>query len=309
MLNLATAESTKETSRTRFFKRYENVVDDLGFNPTAYKPVELFFRILYQKWFGVQVAGINNIPATGSAILFGNHSGVLPIDACLLYDGIINFHANPRRLRFLATKFLMKTPVIGDILRAYGCITPDYETSTELLHNQELVLFYPEAEKGTGKLYKDRYKLAGFHSGFVRAAIETGSPLVPVVTIGGDEIYPLLANCKPLAKLIKAPYFPVTPFFPWLPFPLNVIPLPIKIMICVWRPFKLRYPPEAAKDEALVDAITNDIRADLQAKVDGLLAIRTGLFKKWNMDKVNAYLENTSSYSPTMQKHRNQSWS
>jgi len=304
MINLATAASTKCSSRTRFFKRYENDVDEYGFNLASYAGVETFIHFVYRKWFGVQIAGLGNIPAKGNALLFGNHSGVLPIDGCLLYDGIINYHPEPRRVRYLVTKFLLKAPLVGKFLRGFGCIPPDYETATKLLRKQELVFFYPEAEKGTGKLFKNRYKLVEFHSGFVRAAIATGSPLIPVVTIGGEEIYPLLGNIKPIAKLMNWPYFPITPFFPWLPFPFCAIPLPIKIMTCVWRPFKLKYPPEAADDENLVAEIVNDIQKDIQAKVNDLLEIRTSPFKKWTMDKVNAYLENTNSYSAYMEKHR-----
>jgi 1-acyl-sn-glycerol-3-phosphate acyltransferase len=206
------------------------------------------------------------------------------------------------------TEFLLKAPVIGKGLRGFGAIPPDYEIATEMLRKQELVFFYPEAEKGTGKLFKNRYKLVEFRSGFVRASIETGSPLVPVVTIGGDEIYPLLGNIKPLAKLLHAPYFPMTPFFPWLPFPFNAIPLPIQILMCVWRPFKLKYGPDAAEDENLVAEIANDIQSDIQAKVNDLLKIRTSPFRRWNMNKVNAYLQNTNSYSPHMEKHRHPSW-
>lgn len=303
MVNLASSsESTKSSSRTLFFERYENDIDEYGFNLASYAGVERFIRFLYKRWFGVQIAGLENIPAKGNAVLFGNHSGVLPIDGCLLYDGIINNHPAPRRVRFLVTKFLLGAPFVGKMLRGFGCIPPDYETSTKMLRRQELVFFFPEAEKGTGKLFKDRYQLVDFHAGFVRAAIETSSPLIPVVTIGGDEIYPMLGNIKPLAKLLRAPYFPVTPNFPFLP-------LPVRIMISVWRPFRLKYPPEAADDENLVAEIVNDIQTDIQAKVDDLLAIRSGPFTRWNMDKVNAYLEQSKSYSPQMEKHLHQSWS
>jgi 1-acyl-sn-glycerol-3-phosphate acyltransferase len=303
MANLATSESTEYSSRDRFFERYEDDVDEYGFNLASYAGLETFIRFLYKKWFGVQIAGLGNIPAKGNAVLFGNHSGALPLDGCLLYDGIVNYHPEPRRVRFLVTKFLLNAGLIGKGLRGFGCIPPDYEIATKLLRKQELVFFFPEAEKGTGKLFKNRYKLVDFHSGFVRAAIETGSPLTPIVTIGGDEIYPNLGNIKPIAKLLNAPYFPMTPFFPWLPFPFNAIPLPIKIMICVWRPFTLKYPSEAAEDENLVAEIANDIRNDIQAKVNDLLEIRTSPFRSWNMDKVNAYLKNTDSYPPHMEKH------
>src|ERR1700681_2433887 len=149
MINLATAESTKRSSRTRFFERYENDVDEYGFDLASHASVEKYFRFLYKKWFGVQIAGLGNIPAKGNALLFGNHSGVLPIDGCLLYDGIVNYHPDPRRVRYLVTKFLLEAPQIGKCLRGFGAIPPDYEIATKLLRKQELVLFYPEAEKGT----------------------------------------------------------------------------------------------------------------------------------------------------------------
>jgi 1-acyl-sn-glycerol-3-phosphate acyltransferase len=189
-------------------------------------------------------------------------------------------------------------------LRGFGCVEPDYEIAIELLRKKELVYFYPEAEKGTGKLYKDRYKLVEFHAGFVRAAIETQSPLVPVVTIGGDEIYPLLANFKPLAKLLHAPYFPITPFFPFTPFPVCVMPLPVKILMCVWPSFKLRYAPEEANNEELVNEIAADIREDTQSKINDLLKIRKSPFAQWDMETVNAYLKKTDFCSSRMDKHR-----
>lgn len=297
MLNSAITKAETESSRSRFFKRYQNQIEEYGFDLGAYAGMERFLRFLYKIWFRVQIAGLENIPNSGSAVLFGNHSGTIPIDACVLYDGIINHHPDPRRLRFLVTKFLMTPKFPGKFLRGLGCIPPDYEIATALLRKGELVLFYPEGEAGTGKLYKDRYKLVDFHAGFVRAAIETGSPLVPIVTIGGDEIYPMLANLKPLAKFLRFPYFPITPFFPWLPFPLNLMPLPVKIMICIWPAFRLPYPPEAANDDELVAKITNDIRADLQAKVSDLLAMRTSRFRAWNIARVSEYLSATKAYS------------
>jgi hypothetical protein len=182
-------------------------------------------------------------------------------------------------------------------------VPPDYDVAVELLRAQELVFLYPEAEQGTGKLFKDRYKLVDFHAGFVRAALETSSPMVPVVTIGGDEIYPILANIKPLADLIEWPYFPVTPLFPLLPFPLNAIPMPVRILICVFSSFKLKYPPEAANDESLVAEIVGDIRTDIQTKINELLAIRTSPFAQWDMDEVDAYLKNAGASFTASEKH------
>jgi 1-acyl-sn-glycerol-3-phosphate acyltransferase len=292
------------SSRSRFFERYKDSLDKYGFAPMSHKGIEPFVRLLFQRWFDVKIADIEHIPAEGSVVLFGNHSGGLPIDGLLLYDGIINQHPNPRRVRFLVTKFLLNAPGCGKFLKAFGCVPPDYEITTELLNNKDLVVIYPEAEKGTGKLFKNRYKLVDFHAGFVRAALETKSPLVPVVTIGGEEIYPILANIKPIAKLLKWPYYPLTPFFPWLPFPFYTIPMPVKILMCVLPQFELKYPPEAANDENLVAEIASDIRSDLQAKVNDLLALRTSPFSSWDMNAVNAYLKSDAPAFTTSAKHR-----
>jgi len=278
-----------QDSRAKFFERYEGKEDKYGFDLERCRNSEVIFRFFYEKWFGVTLLGLENIPAEGRAILFGNHSGVLPVDGMMLYDGVINHLPNPRRIRFLVNEFIRKAPVLGDTIRGFGGVPADYETSVELLRNEEIVFFYPEAEKGTGKLFKDRYQLVDFHPGFVKAAIETGSTLVPVVTIGGDEIYPLLANLKPVADLMGAPYWPVTPFYPLLPFPLNALPLPIKLLICVGKPFKLEYTPDKAEDRLLALTIASDLRQDIQRHVDKLLTLRRSPFSRWDVERVEKY--------------------
>lgn len=303
MNDLIADKLAKRSPRQRFFDRYKTEVDEYGFHPATHQIVERCTHFLYEKWFGVQIAGLENVPSQGSSLLFGNHSGGIPVDGFLFYDGIINFHPRPRRVRFVVTKFLLKAPIVGKTLRAFGAIDAKFDIATKLLNDKQLVFFYPEAEKGTGKLFKDRYKLVEFHTGFVRAAVKTGAPLIPIVTIGGDEIYPMLANFKFLAKLLDAPYFPVTPFFPWMPFPLNFIPIPIRIMVAVWPAFKLKYPPEAADDKELMQQVASDIRADIQTKVNALLAMRKNPFARWDMTKVQAYLSETKHCTPDVQRH------
>jgi 1-acyl-sn-glycerol-3-phosphate acyltransferase len=278
-----------QTSREIFFEHYSGDTDQYGFDLATYKSWERRIRFLYKQWFGVTMVGVENIPDEGRAVLCGNHSGGLPLDGFMLYDGMINYHPNPRRLRFLVAEFVRKLPIAGDMIRGFGGIPAKYDIAVKLLENEELVLFYPEAEKGTGKLYKDRYHLIDFNPGFVKAAIETGSPIVPITTVGGDEIYPLLANVKPFAKLMGAPYWPITPFFPWLPFPFNVIPLPIKFLICVGKPIKLDYPPKKAEDHDLIKKIAGEIQQQIQTELDDLLKLRKCAFTKWDAEEVKAY--------------------
>jgi 1-acyl-sn-glycerol-3-phosphate acyltransferase len=281
---------SKSKPRDTFFDRYKDEEDRYGFNVDKCKQAEILFRFLYQKWFGVTTIGLENIPADGRAVLYGNHSGVLPVDGMMLYDGTVNHHPSPRRIRFLVNEFIRTAPMLGDVIRGFGGVPAKYEVASELLHKEELVFFYPEAEAGTGKLFKDRYKLRDFDPGFVRAAIDTNSPLVPVITIGGDEIYPLLANLNHVAKLMGAPYWPVTPFYPLLPFPFNAIPLPIKLLIYIGKPFKLDYAPENADDFTLITQIALNIRQDIQLQIDDLLQIRNSPFARWDVERVEDFI-------------------
>lgn len=282
---------SSRSAEVDFFERYRDDEDEYGFSLESCKKSEPFFRFLYKKWFQVVIIGIENIPADGRAILYGNHSGVLPLDGVMLYDGIIQNHPSPRRVRFLVNESIRTAPVAGDIIRGFGGVPAKYEIALDLLAKEELVFFYPEAEEGTGKLFKDRYQLVHFSPGFVRAAIQTETKLVPVITVGGDEIYPLLGNLKPVADLMGAPYWPITPFHPLLPFPFNAMPLPVKMLICIGKPFILDHPPEAADDHMLVDREVAKLRLNTQTTLDDLLTIRKGPFSKWNITEAKAYFE------------------
>lgn len=285
-------QTLESTHSADFFERYRDVQDEYGFDLKTCKDAEPFFRFLYKKWFKVALVGLENIPSEGNAILYGNHSGVLPLDGVMLYDGIIQKHPSPRRIRFLVNEFIRTAPGGGKIIQGFGGVPAKYEVAIDLINKGELVFFYPEAEKGTGKLYKDRYKLVEFNPGFVKAAIETQTKLIPVVTVGGDEIYPLLGNLKPAADAIGAPYWPITPLFPWLPFPFSAIPMPVKLLICIGKPFELDLPPDKSDDHSLLQLETNKLRQDIQSKLNDLLAIRRSTFKEWDIEKVREYCEN-----------------
>jgi 1-acyl-sn-glycerol-3-phosphate acyltransferase len=137
---------------TDFFERYKGDEDKYGFSLDSCKSSEAFFRFLYQKWFCVTIVGLENIPASGRAVLFGNHSGGLPLDCAMLYDGIIQFHPQPRRIRYLVNEFIRKAAIAGNVIRGFGGVPAKYDVAIELLKKEELVLFYPEAEKGTGQV-------------------------------------------------------------------------------------------------------------------------------------------------------------
>ncbi|MEA2272445.1 MAG: hypothetical protein QOI98_1153, partial [Solirubrobacteraceae bacterium] len=148
-----------------------------------------------------------------------------------------------------------------------------------LLRQGHLVMVFPEGIKGAGKPYRDRYRLARFgRGGFVEIALRAGAPIVPCAVVGSEEIYPKLGEAPLLARLVGAPYIPITPTFPWLG-PLGAIPLPSRWRIEFGEPIDLSsYGPEAVADRGLVLEVTDAVREQIQAMVYEGLVRREGAF-------------------------------
>ena len=167
-------------------------------------------------------------PVDGGALVVANHSGT--VAARRADAGRRGARRAPaeRSLRLLGADLLFRMPVLSELARKGGgtlACNPDAE---RLMGNGELVGVFPEGFKGIGKPFSERYKLQRFgRGGFVSAALRTGVPIVPAAIVGAEEIYPMIGDIKPLARLLGLPYFPVTPTFPWLG-PLGMIPLPSK---------------------------------------------------------------------------------
>lgn len=273
--------------RPSFYSRYEGRVDEFGFDLEAFAKWEPFFRFLYEGYFQVKVLGLENVPAEGRAVLAGNHSGGLPLDAYMLQSGVLHHHPSPRRIRFLAHDWLHRVHIIKDVISGMGGVPATFANAKKLLEDEELVFFYPEGARGTGKLFSSRYRLVDFDPGFVKAAILTNSPIVPVVTVGGDEIYPVLAKLNFVADHLGWPYYPVTPTFPWLPFPASAVPLPIKMLIKIGKPIHLNCPPEMASDRHLRLKLSQEIQYHIQDELNSLLRLRKSPFSGWDVESLH----------------------
>lgn len=269
--------------RPEFASQYENQPpDQFGFNLDSFAHWEAFFRFFYDDYYHVKVVGIENIPATGRAVLVGNHSGGLPIDAYMTNCANYNLHPHPRRIRCLALDCLLKLPIIKDMITGMGGVPARYAVAKQLLENDELVFFYPEGPRGTGKLFKQRYRLIDFDPGFIKAAIATSSPVVPITVVGADEIYPIFGRLEGLARFLGMPYFPLTPGFPWFPLTTSSLPLPIKILIVVGKPIHFDYPPERVGDKQLRLHLTKEVQYSIQRQLNFLLRHRCTAFTGWN---------------------------
>jgi len=199
-----------------------------------------------------------------------------------------HFHKSPRRVRYLATDWFFSVPGLQQWTQETGQVRATLENAEKLIANNEIVGVYPEGIRGVGKPFRDRYRVIDFHPGFVQLAIATGTPIVPVATVGGDEIFPNFVNLKEVAQLLKMPFFPVTLGFPWLPFPLMFVPLPVRWLVNVHKPILLDYPPEKAKDRKLCIKIAREIQHTIQKDLNDLLKRRKSVFTGWEVEKTSA---------------------
>lgn len=265
-----------------FCKLYAEREDEFGFKLETWARWERYFRFLYEEYFKVSVKGIENIPNEGSVILAGNHSGLLPIDGGLLSIAMCNSHPNPRRVRFLATDWFFQVPGLNEWAMETGLVRATKHNAVKLLDENEIVGIYPEGIRGVGKTFRERYRVHDFHPGFVQLAIQTQSPIVPIATVGGDEIFPNFSNSKTMARFLKMPFFPLTLSFPWLPAPLMFVPLPVRWAIKIHEPIKLDYPPEKATDRKLALKIAREIQYQIQRDLNALLRERKSVFTGWD---------------------------
>lgn len=255
-------------------------VDEFGFDRDLTDNVLLPpLRPLYEKWFRVETIGMHHVPATGAALIVANHSGTVAVDALMTGLAVHDDHPARRHLRLLGADLVFELPFVGSMARKSGhtlACNPDAE---RLLRSGELVGVYPEGFKGIGKNFADRYKLQRFgRGGFVSAALRTGAPIIPCSIVGAEEIYPKIGEIKSLARLIGAPYFPVTPFFPWLG-PLGMIPLPSKWFIEFGEPISTaEFGSAAADDPMLVFNLSDQVRETIQHTLYRLLSHRRNPF-------------------------------
>ncbi len=262
--------------RRRLEGDYE--VDDYGFDREL---TERFFmaalRPIAEKWFRLEVRGLENIPAEGGALVVSNHSGTVPLDG-LMTMLAVHDHAH-RFLRPLGADLVFKMPVVSSLARKGGATLACVEDAERMLSDGNLVGVWPEGFKGIGKPFSERYKLQRFgRGGFVSAALRTGVPIIPLSVVGAEEIYPLVGNMPSLARLLGVPYIPITPFFPWLG-PLGMVPLPSKWILEFGEPIRTdAYEPGEAEDPMLVFNVTDQVRETIQHTLFDLLRERGGVF-------------------------------
>ena len=255
-------------------------VDEFGFDPHFNSAiVRPLLRFFFKSWFRVEVSGIERLPTEGAALVVANHAGVLPFDGLMLSVAVHDEHPAHRDLRLLAADMVFDLPVIGEVARKAGHTMACTTDAHRLLAAGELTAVFPEGYKGLGKRFEDRYRLQRFgRGGFVTAALHTKTPIIPCSIIGSEEIYPMLADVKLLARLFGLPYFPITPQFPFGGL-AGVVPLPSKWRIAFGDPiYTDDYAASDAEDPMVTFELTDQVRETIQQTLYRLLAGRRNVF-------------------------------
>ena len=264
--------------RRRITGDYE--IDDYGFDTDLTDNVLLpLMRPMYDKYFRIEINGIENVPVVGGALIVANHSGTIPVDAAMTQLALYDHHPAHRHLRMLAADLVFTLPVVAPMARKSGATLACNEDAERLLGAGELVGVWPEGFKGIGKPFSERYKLQRFgRGGFVSAALRSGVPIIPCSIVGAEEIYPLIGNVPALARALGLPYIPITPFFPLLG-PLGLLPLPSKWIIEFGEPIETdKIGPGGADDPMLVFNLTDQVREVIQQTLYKLLLARRSVF-------------------------------
>jgi 1-acyl-sn-glycerol-3-phosphate acyltransferase len=254
-------------------------VDIFGFDRELTERVLApLLRPLYRTYWRVSTVGLEHVPDEGAALIVSNHAGVLPFDALMTKLALLDEHPARRHLRELAADLAFRLPVIGPLARKSGNTLAHDQDAMRLLAAGELVGVWPEGYKGVGKHYRDRYKLQRFgRGGFAQLALRSRAPIIPVATIGSEEIYPMIGDVRLLARLLGFPYFPVTWQFPALG-PLGLLPLPAKWMIEFGPPIETAGSPDAADDPMAVLELTEHVRDTIQQMLYRNLVGRRSIF-------------------------------
>jgi 1-acyl-sn-glycerol-3-phosphate acyltransferase len=260
-------------ARTRALavRQNEYGFDPFGFSVEHVKYAVLLSRFLYRDYFRAEAFGLANLPAAGRVLLVSNHSGQLPFDGLVIAMACFLDHDPPRVLRSMVDSFVPALPFVSYLFSRWGQITGTPENCRRLLDDDQAILVFPEGARGVSKPFSQRYQLQPFGNGFMRLALATGTPIVPVAVIGAEEQAPAF-NLKPLARALGLPAFPVVPYPPFF----AALPLPTKYRLHFGEPLHFAGDPDD-DDDALAGKV-NEVKRRLESMIHQGLKARRHVF-------------------------------
>ncbi len=248
--------------------------DSFGFTPEQIKWVLPIMALVYEYYFRVETSGIENIPE-GRVLLIANHSGQIPLDCMMIGTALLTEGEPPRPLRSMVERWIPSLPHVSRLFARLGQVLGTPENCRHLLQNDEAVLVFPEGARGISKTLDKSYQLQEFGHGFMRLAMETHTPIVPVGVVGAEEQYPALWNLERVARLLNMPAFPLSPTF-FIPI-VGLLPLPVKYRINFGTP--MYFEGDSDEDETLIGRRVLQVKDAIADLVGEGLASRKGIFR------------------------------
>ncbi|MEW5851680.1 MAG: lysophospholipid acyltransferase family protein [Myxococcota bacterium] len=258
--------------------RNPTAVNELGFDPWGLNPedAKVYFSVARKiyNYFRPEIHGIEHVPA-GRVLIVPNHSGQIPFDGLVIAVACL-LHAKPPRLcRAMAERWFPTIPFVNEAFSRSGVVVGDPINCRNLLEAENAILVFPEGARGSGKVFQQRYQLRPFGRGFMRLALQTDTPVVPVAVVGGEESIVSVYNWKGLAKLLGTPYVPISPWLPVLG-PLAYLPMPVKFHVHFGEPMRFTGPFDDEDSE--IDKKVQKVMDRVQGLINEGRAKRRSLF-------------------------------
>jgi 1-acyl-sn-glycerol-3-phosphate acyltransferase len=238
---------------------------ELDFAKAAIAPV----LWLYRNYFRVETHGIEQVPP-GRVMLISNHSGQLPLDGAMIAMSLLLEAEPPRVVRAMVEKWAPTLPFVAPFFARIGQVVGTPENCRRLLAAGETIMVFPEGTRGLNKTYDKRYRLQEFGSGFMRIAVETQTPVLPVAVIGAEEQAPALFDFKQVAKIFGFPALPITP---------TLVPLPLPVKYRLWFGEPMRFSGTAHDDDAELERKVSEVKRAIEILLKRGLKSRGSIFR------------------------------
>lgn len=246
--------------------------DPFGYDPDFSKYMSIIAAVFHRLYFRTNVYGIENVPP-GRALLIANHSGQFPLDGMIIATAMFMDAEPPRVVRAMVEKWVQTLPFVSMLFNRTGQVVGVPENCERLLEQEELILAFPEGTRGISKPFTRRYQLEEFGLGFMRLAVQTGAPIVPVAVVGAEEQFINVGNLDWLAKAVGVPVLPIVPqFF----IPGGLMPLPTKYHVYFGEPMVFEGDPD--DDDTVMEEKVWLVRQTIQSMINRGLKERKSLF-------------------------------
>jgi 1-acyl-sn-glycerol-3-phosphate acyltransferase len=249
--------------------------DPYGLHPDSAQQTMLPAALLYRYYFRVDTFEIGNVPG-GRVLLIANHAGQFAYDGMMLTVAMLLEAKPPRIARGMGEYFLFRLPWVGSTAARMGQMVGTPSNCTHMLENEQCVMVFPEGARGANKPFHKRYQLQRFGQGFMRLALSTDTPIVPVGIVGSEEQQPGFANLEDLGKSLNLPSLPITISSPWLGLAGPMFALPVKYRMYFGDP--LYFEGDGDEEDDAIQQRVDVVKDAMSKLLDKGRAERTGIF-------------------------------